>query len=60
MPDGGPHVEMRSSVDGVTAPTASTLAELRASGHVHKPLRTEIRDNLLAALAEGRDPQPRP
>src|SRR5690606_26269599 len=44
-------------VRGVTsAPTISTLGELRASGHVHKPLRTEIRDNLLAALAEGRDP----
>ena len=25
---------------------------------MHKPLRTEIRDNLLAALAEGRDPWP--
>lgn len=58
MPDGGPHVARRSSVDAVTAPTASTLAELRTSGHVHKPLRTEIRDNLLAALAEGRDPWP--
>ena len=42
----------------VTAPTISTLGELRASGHVHKPLRTEIRENLLAALAEGRDPWP--
>jgi magnesium chelatase subunit I len=42
----------------VTAPTIATLGELRASGHVHKPLRTEIRDNLLAALAEGRDPWP--
>jgi len=41
-----------------SAPTISTLGELRASGHVHKPLRTEIRDNLLAALAEGRDPWP--
>ena len=42
----------------MTAPTIATLGELRASGHVHKPLRTEIRDNLLAALAEGRDPWP--
>ena len=40
------------------APTLSTVGELRASGHVHKPLRTEIRDNLLAALAVGRDPWP--
>jgi magnesium chelatase subunit I len=42
----------------VTAPIIATLGELRASGHEHKPLRTEIRDNLLAALAEGRDPWP--
>ncbi|WP_193614449.1 magnesium chelatase [Nocardioides lijunqiniae] len=41
-----------------TAPTISTVGELRASGHVAKALRTEIRDNLLAALAEGRDPWP--
>jgi magnesium chelatase subunit I len=41
-----------------TAPTLSTLGELRASGHELKPLRTEIRDNLLAALREGRDPWP--
>ncbi|TIC81813.1 magnesium chelatase [Nocardioides sp. GY 10127] len=40
------------------APTIATLGDLRASGHVHKPLRTEIRDNLLAALREGRDPWP--
>jgi magnesium chelatase subunit I len=41
-----------------SAPTISTVGELRASGHQHKPLRTEIRDNLLAALREGRDPWP--
>ena len=58
MPDGGPGVETRSSVEGVTAPTASTLGELRASGHVQTSSRAEIRDNLLAALAEGRDPWP--
>jgi magnesium chelatase subunit I len=40
------------------APTISTLAELRASGHVLKPLRQEIRDNLLAKLAVGEDPWP--
>ncbi|WP_236749790.1 sigma 54-interacting transcriptional regulator [Aeromicrobium erythreum] len=39
-------------------PTIDTVGALRASGHAHKPLRTEIRDNLLAALAEGRDPWP--
>jgi magnesium chelatase subunit I len=36
----------------------TTVGELRAAGHQHKPLRTEIRDNLLAALKEGRDPWP--
>jgi magnesium chelatase subunit I len=41
-----------------TQPQISTLGELRASGHVHKSLREEIRDNLLAALREGRDPWP--
>jgi magnesium chelatase subunit I len=40
------------------APTISTLGELRASGHAHKPLRTEIRDNLLAKLAAGENPWP--
>ncbi len=37
-------------------PEIFTVGELRASGHVHKDLRREIRDNLLAALAAGRDP----
>ena len=39
-------------------PSPSTVGELRASGHVQKALRVEIRDNLLAALREGRDPWP--
>jgi magnesium chelatase subunit I len=42
----------------VTAPTISTLGELRASDHELKPLRQEIRDNLLAKLAAGEDPWP--
>jgi len=42
----------------VTAPTLATVGELRASGHVHKTLRAEIRDNLLSALRDGRDPWP--
>jgi len=41
-----------------SAPSISTVGELRASGHVPKPLRTEIRDNLLAMLREGVDPWP--
>ncbi len=40
----------------MTIPTPATVGELRASGHVQKTLRVEIRDNLLAALREGRDP----
>ena len=36
----------------------ATLGQLRASGHVHKPLRVELRDNLLAKLRAGEDPWP--
>lgn len=39
-------------------PEVSSLGALRASGHVYKDLRREIRENLLAALAAGRDPWP--
>ncbi|WP_030482761.1 magnesium chelatase [Nocardioides aequoreus] len=39
-------------------PSSRTLGDLRASGHVHRALREEIRDNLLSALREGRDPWP--
>ncbi|KQT01240.1 ATP-binding protein [Cellulomonas sp. Leaf395] len=39
-------------------PTAATVGELRASGHVHTSVREEIRTNLLAALTDGRDPWP--
>jgi magnesium chelatase subunit I len=44
----------------VTAPTSSepapaTLAELRATGHVHKSVKAELRDNLLARMAAGED-----
>jgi magnesium chelatase subunit I len=41
-----------------TPPTIATVGELRASGHVHKTLREELRGNLLDALREGRDPWP--
>lgn len=41
-----------------SAPSPKTVGELRASGHVQKYLRQEVRDNLLAALREGRDPWP--
>ncbi|MFF1573623.1 sigma 54-interacting transcriptional regulator [Leifsonia sp. NPDC058292] len=40
------------------APTIQTVGELRASGHVQKQLRAELRDNLLAKLRAGDDPWP--
>ena len=46
-----------ASFDSVP-PASTTVGELRASGHLMKDLRTEVRDNLLAALREGRDPWP--
>jgi magnesium chelatase subunit I len=52
----------RGSVEPVTsstpAPAPTTVGALRAAGHEHRSLRVEIRENLLAALAEGRDPWP--
>jgi magnesium chelatase subunit I len=51
-------VAVGDSVSFVTAPSISTLAELRASGHEQKTLRQEIRDNLLAKLRDGVDPWP--
>jgi magnesium chelatase subunit I len=40
------------------APTIATVGELRSAGYAQKPLRTEIRDNLLAKLRAGEDPWP--
>jgi magnesium chelatase subunit I len=40
------------------APSTTTLGELRASGHVHKPVKAEVRDNLLARLASGQSAFP--
>ena len=39
-------------------PLISTAGELKATGHSYKPLRVEIRDNLLARLASGENPWP--
>jgi magnesium chelatase subunit I len=36
-------------------PHASTLGELRASGHVYRTVKQEIRDNLLARMRAGTD-----
>ena len=37
----------------VSADLPSTLGSLRDSGHVHRTVKTEVRDNLLARLAAG-------
>jgi magnesium chelatase subunit I len=36
----------------------STLGALRESGHVHRTVKQEVRDNLLACLRAGEDPFP--
>lgn len=36
----------------------TTLGQLRESGHTYRPLRVELRENLLAKLAAGEDPWP--
>lgn len=53
-----PNRTRRRSVGRVNEPTVNTVGALRSSGHIQKILRSEIRDNLLAALREGRDPWP--
>jgi magnesium chelatase subunit I len=35
------------------APAPTTLGDLRAGGHVHRTVKAEVRDNLLARLAAG-------
>lgn len=44
---------MTPSPSGIT-----TVGQLRASGHTYRPVRIELRENLLAALANGEDPWP--
>ncbi|NMB23119.1 MAG: magnesium chelatase, partial [Corynebacterium sp.] len=39
-------------------PVAATLGELKDTGYTHRPVRAEIRENLLAKLAAGEDPWP--
>lgn len=53
-----PELQSRRSLDPVhkspaPAPTLSTLRELRESGHVHRSVKAEIRENLLARLRAG-------
>src|ERR1700719_3925648 len=40
------------------SPSATTLAELRASGHEYRGVRAEIRANLLTMMRAGQDPFP--
>ena len=47
-----------SAVPRSQPPAAATVAELRASGHVYRGVKDEIRHNLLALLRAGRDPFP--
>ncbi len=49
---------MTSTHPASPSPAPTTVGELRAAGHAQKSLRTELRDNLLDALREGRDPWP--
>src|SRR5699024_5365416 len=53
-----PVVDQTSVRTVTTSPDIKTLAQLRASGHVQKSVREELRDNLLAALADGTNPWP--
>jgi len=48
------------SVERVTVSSAlpRTAGELRAAGHLPRSVKTEIRENLLAALRAGEDPWP--
>jgi magnesium chelatase subunit I len=39
-------------------PVSTTLGELRASGHVHRGVKAELRDNLVAALRAAQNPFP--
>jgi magnesium chelatase subunit I len=39
-------------------PGITTVGELRESGHVYRPLRQELRDNLIAKLQQGENPWP--
>jgi magnesium chelatase subunit I len=42
-------------VGELSAPESTTLGALRDSGHQHRSVKTELRDNLLARMAAGQD-----
>lgn len=47
-----------ATTSATPAPPTTTVGALRAEGHRAKPLRQELRDNLLVKLASGEDPWP--
>ncbi len=49
---------MTSPTPTAPGPAPTTLGELRASGHVHKAVKVEVRDNLLGRLAAGQSAFP--
>src|SRR3954470_17470313 len=53
--DGGRRRSVGSVQSQSPHPKASTLGELRASGHVYRSVKQEIRDNLLARMRAGQD-----
>ncbi len=50
------HREVSQAAPSSDHPT--TLGALRASGHVHRSVKEEIRANLFARLGAGEDPLP--
>ena len=51
-------VEVVTSPNDLPADLPRTVGELKASGHRERGIKTEIRENLLAALADGDDVWP--
>jgi magnesium chelatase subunit I len=47
--------QSHASAPHTSAPVAATLGELRASGHVYRTVKQEIRENLLARMRTGQD-----
>ncbi len=53
-----PYSHPQQAASGSAAPSAATLAELRASGHQYLTVKQEIRRNLLARMRAGEDAFP--
>src|SRR6204780_3018432 len=52
------HASTTDSAARSDPPAVSTVAGLRASGHVYRSVKDEIRQNLLAKMRAGQDPFP--